>query len=135
MRARLTLLLFVAVVLLASCAGNTVKDPAFGTDLAALQQKVDAFLANLETVAGTTDGDFAGHAAFYPEVREEVASLQRRAANIPGNAAILAGLAGIAENLQHLESLHRQGVSPAEVPVLRNLLGVQFNALSQSEKE
>jgi hypothetical protein len=32
----------------------------------------------------------------------------------------------------HLESLHRQGVSPAEVPVLRKLFGTQFNALYQS---
>jgi hypothetical protein len=131
MRPRVTTLLFVVALVLASCAGNSVSDPLFGTDIAALQQKVDGFLAKLEIVAGTPDGEFARHAPFYTQLRDDIAALRNRAAGLPGNAAALADLDAISENLVQLEALHRQGVSPAELPVLRKLFGIQF-ALQQS---
>jgi hypothetical protein len=131
MRPRLTALFLVAL-LLASCAGSTTSDPTFGPEILALQQKVDRFLATFENAAGTSDGDYAAHALFYVELQKNVTALRNRAASVPGNAAAVADLDGISENLVHLESLHRQGVTPAEVPVLRKLLGTQFNALYQS---
>lgn len=108
MRARLTTLFFVVALVLASCAGNTASDPAFGPDAAALQQKVDGFLANLEIVAGTPEGDLARHAPFYEQLRDDVASLRIRAAGLSGTAAAVANLDAISANLVHLESLHRQ---------------------------
>ena len=130
MRPRLTAL-FLAALLLASCAGSTTSDPTFGPEILALQQKVDRFLATFQNGSGS-DGDYAAHALFYVELQKNVTALRNRAASVPGNAAAVADLDGISENLVHLESLHRQGVTPAEVPVLRKLLGTQFNALYQS---
>jgi hypothetical protein len=138
MRAGRTLIALLAVVffmVLAACAGNnTAGDPAFASDLAVLESKVDGFLANLEMVAGTADGTYARHAAFYSGIGDELASLRTRAGNAQGNAAAVAGLDAISENLAHLEDLHRQGVSAAEVPVLRKLLAAQFNALHSSDE-
>ena len=131
MRTRLTAL-FLLALLLASCAGSTASEPTIGPEILALQQKVDRFLATFQNVAGTSDGDYAAHALFYLELQKNVTVLRNRAAIVPGNAAAVADLDGISENLVHLESLHRQGVTPAEVPVLRKLLGTQFNALYQS---
>ena len=131
MRGRL-FALALAALLLVSCAGSNIPDSAFGPDILALQGKVDSFLGKLETIAGTAEGEYAVQAVVYQQLEEDIAGLRTRAAGIPGNAAALADLDAISENLMHLESLHRQGVSPAEVPVLRKLFGTQFNALYQS---
>jgi hypothetical protein len=136
MRATTRILLAALVFFLAAaCAATSDYDPQFDRDLVALRDKVDLFLAQLEQTAGTSEGAYSAHEGFYDELWVSLDALRQRAEVRPTNGPTSTSLAALAGNLRRLEALHRQGLTPAEVPVLRKILGPQFDALSAKGKE
>lgn len=127
---------FALLAFIAGCTGCATTagyDPDFERDLTVLRDQVDAFLAQLETTAGTADGAYTRHEAFYAGLWVSFDALRQRAEASPVNGTTVTALAALGENLQRLESLHRQGLTKAEVPVLRKILCPQFDALCQLE--
>lgn len=130
MRATTRILLAALVFFLAAaCAATADYDPQFDRDLVALRAKVDGFLVQLEQTAGTEGGTYAAHEVFYDELWVSFDALRQRAEVRPTNGPTLTSLDALAENLRRLEALHRQGLTAPEVPVLRKIIGPQFEAL------
>ncbi|HEX6160767.1 MAG TPA: hypothetical protein VF111_11415, partial [Thermoanaerobaculia bacterium] len=119
------LIALMVFLLAAACAITSQYDPALDRDIVALRDRVDGFLVQLEGKAGTAEGVYALHQPFYDELWIALDALGGRGGKTG------AALTALAENLRRLESLHRQGLTRAEVPVLRKILGVQFDGLCQ----
>ena len=136
MRKRVKAILAAAVVSVLSCAGLFVAHYSETVDRGAveLQQKVDAFLTELQQTAGTAEGEYEGHEEFYGEVRDDIDVLRTAAASQRGNTITLQSLDLIADNLDVLERMHAKGITPNEVAVARQLLDAQFRMLVQLEQ-
>lgn len=132
MKTRIALALIV-FLLFTACAATAEYDPQFDTQVQSLGRKVDLFLVDLEGVAGTVDGDYKFHQPFYDQVWLAFEELQLRAGQQIGNDVTTGSLVALSENLHALERLHREGLTPGEVPILRKILGAQFQALGSIE--
>lgn len=119
----------IVFVIAGACAMSTHYDPRLERDLVTLRDRVDGFLVQLETQAGTPEGEYAVHEPFYEELRATLDSLRGRVETTPVNAPTRVAFAGLSENLLRLESLHRQGLTRGEVPVLRKMLTIQLDQM------
>jgi hypothetical protein len=129
-------LLALAALLFAACsiAGFVTRDPEIERGISALEAKVDTFFTTLESGAGTSAAAFEAHQPFYSDVRTEIVALELRVAHQRRpSSATASALEALKENLERLESLHRTGISAAEVPVLRGLFETQFQTLHRLE--
>ena len=120
---------------IAGCSGYFIAEynPTVDQGAAALQQKVDHYLTGLERTAGTPEGAYERHAPFYDELREDVAGLRAEASSRRGNGLTLQSLDLIQNNLDKLESMHVDGISPGEIAIVRTLFDTQFRMLVQLE--
>jgi hypothetical protein len=123
----------IVFLLAAACAATAEYDPQFDSQVQALGRNVDSFLTDLEVVVGTPEGDYRLHQPFYDQVWLAFEELQLRAGEQPANGATSGSLNLLSENLHHLERLHREGLTAAEVPILRKILGAQFQALGSMQ--
>ncbi|HUP60258.1 MAG TPA: hypothetical protein VNA69_07550 [Thermoanaerobaculia bacterium] len=99
----------------------------------ALQQKVHAFLIELQTTAGTGAGAYEQHADFYEDVRGDLDVLRNAASLQRGNELTIESLRLIEDNVGRLEGMHAAGISRQEIDVVRTLFDTQFRMLVQLE--
>jgi len=135
-RGKLTAILAAIVLaLLSGCASRVApRDEALADGLAGLQSSTGRFFDQLQLVIGTPDADWVSHAAWYEETRTEIAALRVRAsASGVTNDATLDALALLDQSVAELETAHAEGLSAAEVPVLRTLFDSQLRMLVQLE--
>lgn len=108
-------------------------DPAVEGNVRQLQTKFDALFSDLARTAGTPDGDYAHYAVRYDSLRADIAGLQHDAAFVPRNEITNTSLLLLDDNLHQLEVAHRDGLAPAEVPVLRSLFDTQLRMIIELE--
>ena len=135
-RGKFTAILAALVLaLLAGCMSTVApRDEALVSGLAGLQSSTGRFFDQLQLVIGTPDADWVRHAGWYEETRLEIATLRVRAsAHGAANEATLDALALLDQSVAELETAHAEGLSAAEIPVLRTLFDSQLRMLIQLE--
>jgi len=135
MRKRAKAILIAAIASVLSCSSYFIAEynQAVDTGATELQQKVDRFLTGLEQTAGTPDGEYEQHIAFYDEVRNDVGNLRGLASTQRGNDLTRRSLDLIGDNVDRLEAMHAKGISPKEIAIVRTLFDTQFRMLVQLE--
>ena len=130
-----TLIAALLLAILAGCMSRVAPyDPSIADGLAGLQSSTGRFFDQLQQVIGTPDADWVRHAGWYEETRAEIASLRVRAsAHGAANDATLDALALLDQSVAELETAHAEGLSAAEIPVLRTLFDSQLRMLVQLE--
>jgi len=108
-------------------------DPAVEGAALQLQSKFTAFFDDLQNTAGTPEGEYERYAAQYADLHAQVGDLQAKAALQSRNQLTNDSLTLLEDNLDILETAHREGLSAAEVPVLRKLIDTQVRMLVQLE--
>ena len=126
---------FLTALLLAASCGSSVADfdENVANGLAGVEAKITAFLAGLESAAGTPEAAYERHAAFYPEVCAELAAVKAVAAASPRNDLTVKAIEEIEKNLASLETAHRGGLQAEEVTIVAALFESQFDALLRFE--
>jgi hypothetical protein len=127
-------LLTVAMLLL-GCSVRYLAgyDPVVDSNARHLQVKLDALFEELSRTAGTPEGAYEVYAATYDGLRADISGLQHDAASQPRNQLTQTSLTLLDDNLRQLEAAHREGLSPAEVPVLRKLFDTQIRMIVELE--
>ena len=135
MRKRMKAILLAAVASLVSCSGYFIAtyNPAIDSGATELQQKVDGFLADLQQNSGKPEAEYERHTAFYTGVRGDIQALRDVASQERGNDLTLQSLQLIDNNVDKLEALHADGITPQEIGVVRTLFDTQFRMLVQLE--
>lgn len=108
-------------------------DPAIESDALELRSELNTFFDDLQCTAGTPEGAYDRYASQYADLHTRVGDLQARAALQSRNQLTHDSLTLLADNLNVLETAHREGLTAAEVPVLRQLLDTQVQMLLQLE--
>ena len=136
MSKRVALLAFLAVFS-CGCAAlmfSSPYDPAFASALEEYQKDTDSFFETLGTVAGTPDGRWEHFEPDYRELEVELSRITQQAAVRRGNTTLLQSLDLVRQNFATYEQLHRDGITPAEVTVVRRLIAAQVRMLIQHEQ-
>jgi hypothetical protein len=135
MRKRLKAILLAAVTSIAGCSSYFIAqyDPAVEGGATQLQEKAGDFLGDLERTAGTPEGEYENNVAHYEELRGEIQALRGQASQQRGNDLTLQSLDRIGNNLDKLESMHRDGISAEELAIVRELFDTQFRMLVKLE--
>lgn len=134
-RTPLTLTLIVALIVFGCALPLAPDTDQFEDASVALQSKMEAFFDELERTAGTEEGGWAKHASFYEGVRADLDLMRIEAGAHPRDAATRRVLELLAVNLASLEAAHREGLTPPEVPILRNLIGTQLRMFVELQKK
>ena len=129
----------LAALLLLSCGCaafllSSPYDPAFDAAVTGFQKNTGVFFDSLGDAAGTPDGGWERFEPAYRSLETELDALTQQATVRPRNAVILQSLDLIRQNLATCEGLHRDGITPAEVNVVRRLVGTQVGLLLQLER-
>jgi hypothetical protein len=135
MRNRKIVILAAAAVFLLGCAASFLADfdPAVATGTVELQQKVGTFLTFLARHGRSPEGAYERHRGFYDGIRAELGTLRTAALVRNGNSLTVESLDLIAENVDDLEKLHREGLSERELSVIQILFDTQFRMLIDLE--
>jgi len=133
MRKRTKAILVSLGALALSCAFIAGYDPLIDSGARDLQHKVEQFLTELEATAGTPAGEYDRHAAFYDDVRNDIAALRGQAERQKGNDLTLQSLQLVEANVAKLERMHAQGITPQEIAIVRTLFDTQFRMLAHLE--
>jgi hypothetical protein len=133
---RLSLL---AALLLLSCGCGALwlsspYDPAYDAALEDFRKGTDAFFEDLGHTAGTPDGGWERYEPAYRALEAKLSRLTQQAILRRGNASLLQSLDLVRQNLQACEGLHRDGITPAEVGVVRQLVSTQVRLLVEVER-
>ena len=122
-------ILVAALSAVVSCAGFVIAryDPVIDGGATELQEKVDAFLTDLQQNGGEYSPDF------YDEVRGDIDGLRNAAAVQSGNKLTIDSLDLIERNVATLEQMHAEGITSEEIDVVRTLFDTQFRMLIQLE--
>jgi hypothetical protein len=81
----------------------------------ALQRKLETFFVALEDRIGTPEAAYEQNADFYREVRVDISAIRMRAGALPDNDLTLQQVDLLAENLDLLEEVHREGIGDVAV--------------------
>ena len=135
MRNRAKAILLAAVTSLVSCSGYFIAtyNPAVDEGATKLQQKVDGFLTDLQQNSGKPEAEYERNTGFYEDARADIQALRTAASSQRGNTLTLQSLDLIENNLEKLEALHADGITPQEIDVVRTLFDTQFRMLVQLE--
>jgi len=135
MRKRLKATLLAAVASIAGCSTYFIAtyNPAVDSGATELQQKVDVFLNDLERTAGTPAGAYERNAGTYDELRGDIQTLRELASQQRGNDLTVHSLDLIENNVDKLQAIHADGISPKEIDIVRTLFDTQFRMLVQLE--
>lgn len=134
-RARLAawLVLLVGTAMSSGCTIRLVADYDEQIDAAAttLQKRMDRFLTQLESAAGTEAAEYAaGHAEFYDDYAVELRAVRVRAAAHPRNRVSIAQYDLMEDSLHELEAAHRDAPIAAEaVQTFRELFNQSWQAI------
>lgn len=129
--------LIAALVMLAcGCAAFLLSDPydpAFDAALEDFRKNTDTFFEDLGRAAATPDGDWERFEPAYRSLEADLNRLTQQAMLRPGNTSLLQSLDLVRQNLAACEELHRDGITPAEVTVVRRLIDTQVRMLLELE--
>ncbi len=130
-----TLIAGLLLAVLAGCMASVApRDPSIADGLAGLQSRTGRFFDQLQLVIGTPEADWVRHAGWYEETRTGIAALRVRASAFGAlNDPTLDALALLDQSVAELETAHAEGLSGAEIPVLRTLFDSQLRMLIQLE--
>lgn len=130
--------LIAALVMLAcGCAAfllSSPYDPAFDAALEDFRKDTDTFFEDLGRAAGTPDGGWERFEPTYRALESDLSQLAQQAMVRSGNTSVLQSLAFVRQNLAACEDLHRDGITPAEVSVVRRLVSTQVRMLVEHER-
>ena len=130
------MLLLCLVTALSGCAGVRMMgdyDERIDTGVTAVQRKMERFLVSIERQAGQPAARFENHAAFYDDIREDLSALRVRAAAHANNEITVQQIQLLADNVSTLEKLDRIGLTPEQIPLLRNSFNAACTALLRLE--
>lgn len=127
------LMLLVMVALSSGCTIRLAAEYDEQIDAAAttLQKRMDRFLTELESAAGTEAAEYArGHAEFYDDYAVELRAVRVRAAAHPRNRVSLAQYDLMEDSLHELEAAHRDApIAPEAVQTFRELFNQSWQAI------
>ena len=136
MRTRIPIIALL-LTLTCSCALMTPSapyDPAFDAGLVALRKDVHAFFDELAASAGKPDGAYSVFAPEYRTFSDGIAALRGQAVRHARNDATVQSLDLLRENFDKVEAMHRDGLLPEEVEILRPLVDTQLRLLVELER-
>jgi len=135
MRKRAKAVLLAVAASIVGCSGYFIAEynPVLDSGASELHQKVDRFLSDLERTSGTPAGQYDRRAGFYDEVRTDIETLREIASRQRGNERTIESLDLIEKNVDSLEAMHADGISPKEIDIVRTLFDTQFRMLVQLE--
>ena len=127
--------LLIVAMLILGCSVRFIAeyDPAIDSKTRQLQTKFDALFEDLDRTAGTPEGAYEHYASRYDALRADIAGLRYDANAQPRNSLTSTSLSLLDDNLHQLEAAHREGIGPAEVPVLRKLFDTQLRMIVELE--
>ena len=130
-------LLAALLVLSCGCAAlllSSPYDPAFAAALEDFGKNTDTFFEDLARTAGTPDGGWERFEPSYRALEADLNQLTQQAMVRRGNTPLLQSLDLVRQNLDACEQMHRDGITPAEVSVVRRLVSTQVRMLLQLEQ-
>ncbi|QRY35531.1 hypothetical protein JVX96_29980 (plasmid) [Variovorax sp. PDNC026] len=104
-------------------------DKAMDDGVTALQKKTESHLVRVSAVPGPKAAPYKGTESFYQDARVEISSLRVRADSTARNSLTVRMLDKLQNNYDRLERMHKEGLTVAEIPVLRGALNSQFTAI------
>jgi len=128
-------IILACLIIVAGCTGQYIADYDQSVDQGAvqLQAKFNSLFDDLQSSAGTPDGEYEHYSSRYDDLRGDIAQLQSQAVLQPHNELTSTSLTLLHDNLQQLELAHRDGLTAGQVPVLRKLFDTQLRMLVQLE--
>jgi len=134
-RIRIIIIAAAVLALLPGCVSRVAPhDPTIATGLAELQASQTRFFDELQRTVGTPDAAWECHITWYEDTRGRIAALRARTASSglkdDPTARSLELLDG---SVSQLEEAHAEGLSVAEISVLRALFDSQLRMLIQLE--
>jgi hypothetical protein len=132
------LTVFVAVVLIAAVACTSVRligdyDEQLDKGITRFHRNMEAHLTALERQIGTEKAEYENYGAFYQDARVELSSIRVRAAAHPKNDLTLEQVDLLIENLDNLETMHREGINANDIPPVRNAFNIGTTAILKLE--
>jgi hypothetical protein len=128
----------VATLLLFTCACSALLpapyDPAFDAGMVHLRKDVTAFFDEVAACNGTDRGTHSAFSDDYRSFGNRMAALRGQAARHARNGSTLRSLDLLRENFDKVEAMHREGLIPEEVDLLRELVDTQLRLLVQLER-
>lgn len=129
----------VAALLLLTCACSALLpaapyDPAFDAGMVHFQKDVTAFFDEVAACSGTDRGTHSAFSDDYRSFVDRIAALRGQAARQARNDSTLRALDLLGESFDKVEAMHREGLIPEEVDVLRELVDTQLRLLVQLER-
>jgi hypothetical protein len=109
-------------------------DPAFDAGMVDFQKDVTAFFNEVAACNGTGRGTHSAFSDDYRSFGNRMAALRGQAARHARNDSTLRALDLLRENFDKVEAMHREGLIPEEVDVLRTLVDTQLRLLVQLER-
>jgi hypothetical protein len=109
-------------------------DPAFDAGVVHFQKDVTAFFDEVAACNGTGGGTHSAFSDDYRSFVTRVAGLRGQAVRHARNDGTLRALDFLGESLDKVEAMHREGLIPEEVDVLRALVDTQLRLLVQLER-
>ena len=123
----------IALLVVAGCATDLIApyDPGLDQALGELQSEISGLFDGLAKGAG--NGTAAYDAALHDRVRASLRKVRVQGSSQARNDQTIAMVDLLGASLDEMEGLHRDGLKPAAVPVLRSLLETQVRMLVQLE--
>ena len=129
----------VVTLFLFTCACSVFRpsapyDPAFDAGMVHFQKDVTAFFEEVAACNGTDRGTHSAFSGEYRSFSNRMAGLRGQAARHARNDSTLRALDLLRESFDEVEAMHREGLIPEEVTVLRELVDTQLRLLVQLER-
>lgn len=109
-------------------------DPVFDTQVVALRKDVGAFFDELGACAGKPEGAYSAFTVEYRTFSDHIARLRGLAVSHPRNDATVESLDLLRENFDKVEAMHRDGLLPEEVEILRPRVDTQLRLIVDLER-
>jgi hypothetical protein len=136
----LIIALFLAIASLSACKVKLISDYDEVIDHSAteLQKKIEGFVHQMESAAGTPNGTYDANKQFYDGVRTDISALRVRAEAAGSNNDLTVQEIGLIEqNVEKLRELHvagaERGLRAAVAEPALSAINVQFVALIRLE--
>lgn len=128
--------LLVVALGVSACTVKLVSSYDEATDRAVteLQRKVETFLVDLGSQAGSLKCSYDNHKAFYRDVKIDLSAIRVRAAALSQNELTVEQLRLLEDSLNKLEQLHKIGCpSTEQLNALRTAFNSSFTAILKLE--
>lgn len=120
--------IFILSILFSSCSSIKLVgdyDEKIDTGITALQKTMETHMLAIQEKGAK----YSSSRAFYEKSKVEISSLRIRADATERNSLTVKMLDKLAKNISRLETAHKTGIDPAEVPLFRGGFNSQFTAI------